>query len=172
MTFVPFWPKFYLRPRDFRSSAWIKIIIRLAMFAKGPCSKRFSDTRCEANISEYLLSSACFAKNSLVDFIRLHASLKTMTFLPETKFFSLYRKRPVYVYSAIQTYIPTLSLFPHHSHGNSSLFLSRLKGGVKYSRSIEHSSFENKTKWKITNVTVIELRAKILFPRFISFDRE
>lgn len=110
MTFLPFWPKFYLRPRDFRSSAWIKIIIRLAMFAKGSCSKRFSDTRCEPNISEYLLSSACFAKNSLVDFIRLHASLKTMTFLPETKFFSLYRKRPVYVYSAIQTYIPTLSL--------------------------------------------------------------
>ena len=40
--------------------------------------------------SEYPLSLACFAKNSLVDFIRLHASLKTMTFLPETpaKFFS------------------------------------------------------------------------------------
>lgn len=58
-----------------------------------------------------------------------------MTFLPETpaKFFSLYRKRPVYIYSAVQTCIPSPS--PHHSHGNSSLFRSKLKGGVKYSRS-------------------------------------
>lgn len=51
----------------------------------------------------------------------------------------LYRKRPVYIYSAIQTCIlsPPLSLPPPLSSptiaiGNSSLFLSRLKEGVRY----------------------------------------